>query len=718
MLLRKLYAKEFQGLAHANVRLGPVTHLIGLNGQGKTSLAEAIDYALLGETIRGGVLGDVVRIGATKCEVEIVLDDEERTTLGRHRTRAGAGGCVVGEGPVRLPEYDAVVRSAVGDPAAIRCALRSGGLLAMTPGELQRFLAALAGAKFGTQEIAAALGEEVMDAAVRAGLCLPEDLDEFRPMEERAIGARQAAKRRLDSAEADLERAPIVSFDPGEAVPAAVEKRIRVLRQERDAAVRAEAAVSAAAKAKREEKLSSLRARIAALAPRVGSEAPAAGRDGLALERELHAKRREAARLEAELAVTRRQVEGARALAEQKTDADEVLTASVHARERARVNATKEHEAAALRLSHAVAARRYADAALKDAPKGGVCLAACDHCSVAHAAKRRGELEKEAASAAKREAEVRQGAELAERNHQTAQAEHEAAQAAAGRVTAVVALADGTRAVAELDRNATAVRDAERVLLEELEAARRGATEASAQTDRRRDLAKARTQLAALEAEPEVVPPQVSVAEIDTRTAAEEQLLVAAKARESRRVFEAGVEREASSVRDTDLVAKALGAGGARRALIAGGVAPFLGAANEALALFAPEWAVELDAEDFGLVVRQGEATLRPAQLSDGHRTRLLFVLQVAVSRLARIGLVVFDRVELLDGDGLAALDDLVGACVVAGIQVLSLRHGEPPLSVFPGRLAYAIEGGVARRIPSPEAAAPIVELSLVQSDA
>src|SRR5690606_8553488 len=114
--------KTFQGIESAKIRLGSVTHLLGPNGAGKTSLAEAIQFALLGEPPRGGVLLDVLQEGADRCEVEVTLDDAQRTTLTRRRTTS-ATTTLIGEGVVSQVEFDETVRALVGDQAAIRAAL-------------------------------------------------------------------------------------------------------------------------------------------------------------------------------------------------------------------------------------------------------------------------------------------------------------------------------------------------------------------------------------------------------------------------------------------------------------------------------------------------------------------------------------------------------------------------------------------------------------------
>ena len=824
-MIRTAYANLFQGIESAKIRLGSVTHLIGPNGAGKTSLAEAIQFVLLGEPPRGGVLLDVIQEGANRCEVEVTLDDAERTTLTRKRT-ASATTTLVGEGVVSQVEFDELVRAKVGPQPAIRAALRSVGLLDMDKKELQNFLVDLTGARFDAEGIAEALGEEVAKAAERLELKLPEDLD-FKPFETAAVLARRDAKRRHAESIADFDRAPAPAIDPGEVTAKEVEASIKALRAQREQAIRAEAAREASAASDRESLAESLRARIAELAHYGDQAATLPSRPVAIIERELDKARKDAAYLETEKATLQARVdagageeaqgetparssqdaatdlastradlrrvdaeiarveaealaataEAQRLVAKAKADADRVrslagkyvdgdedLARDLHAREAVQARAEEETDAAERRLRGAKDDHARCERRLADLPKGTRCLAACEHCEVENAARARAEAEQESKSAGKRVEDCERSARTALAAFEDARnaaidaseaADRVAAKATLDRAEALIAsltkksnadaertaarLADLTAArdgaqarekdlVAEVDtardfeRDAAAraqraalyqeakdqlailtdpatVREREAELAAEFDAARQVEREASQLRERQRELAVSKAQLADLEATPAPQPPPVSSEALGDRIAKAEELLVDVLDRDAHLKAAAAVDREAANVRDADLVAKALGPAGAKAQLIAREVAPFLDEANAALETFDAPWRVAIDADAFGVVAKRGDTLFRPEQLSDGHRMRLLFALQYAVARLARIGFITFDRVELLDEAGRDTLDALVARCGREGIQVLLLRHGEPPETVPAGTLAYAVKGTV-KRIP------------------
>jgi hypothetical protein len=159
-------------------------------------------------------------------------------------------------------------------------------------------------------------------------------------------------------------------------------------------------------------------------------------------------------------------------------------------------------------------------------------------------------------------------------------------------------------------------------------------------------------------------------------------------------------------VDDADLVAKACGPKGARAQLIAAACGPFLDAANAALARLANGFVVGLETDgELAFVVERGAARLRPAQLSEGEKTRLRWVLQYAAARLAGVGLLVLDHAELLDETGARGAKALAGECAAEGMQVLMLSCKAPPASVPAGVSAYVMETGRSRPIPAAQAA-------------
>lgn len=699
-MIRSLFAANYQGVTRAKLRLASVTELVGPNGAGKTSLADAIEYVLTGRPPRGGELGELIRHGEDGCEVEIVLDDAERTRLGRKRTAKGKTECYVDDGLVLASTFEDEVHARVGHAETIRSALRSGSILTMDAGNLQRFLVGLTGARFDAQGIAEAIGEEVAAAAARRSLRLPTNLDEFAPLYDRAVAARVEAKRRLDRAQSHLEHCPAPEHDPDDVTLDEVRTSLRKLRAEHRSAVHAEAACAAAAQEPREQVMRSLRERIAELEPLVGeSRSPA--RASADVERELREVRQRASRAESNLDTARRNVEEVRADAEACTDQDRELAGTLHAAESALARAERDLDEARRRVRDATDERERLERRLADTPKGGVCLAACEHCTVANEAKERRATEDEIKAAQKREEERQRLLDVAEREHRYAQEAVEKASEASVRVEGADKLTLATSHIERLEAEAKTAREEEARLVEELDLARQVEREANAVEERRRELARARRQLDELENTPAPQPPEVSSAQLEDRIERCEALEESVRLRDARTHAAEAVEREAKAVKDTDAVAKALGPKGAKARIIAEGVGPFLSAANEALETLALPWRVEIDPDRFGIVVTRHESKLRPEQLSDGHRTRLLYALQYAVARLANIGLIVFDRVELLDNEGRRLLGELVEHCVAESIQVLTLRHGEPPETVPAGVTAYAVVDGTAKRIPN-----------------
>lgn len=150
-----------------------------------------------------------------------------------------------------------------------------------------------------------------------------------------------------------------------------------------------------------------------------------------------------------------------------------------------------------------------------------------------------------------------------------------------------------------------------------------------------------------------------------------------------------------------DRVAEECGPSGAQARLVAKAIRPFLSAANAMLSRFAEGYSVALSTENGPrLVARREGVTLEPKALSDGRRTSLLYILQLALSKLAHAPLVVFDRVELIDKPGRKVLGELATEAAESGIQVLCLTS-EPAPSICPaGITMYEVVGGTARHIP------------------
>jgi DNA repair exonuclease SbcCD ATPase subunit len=707
-MIRNIEIAGFQGTQSARVKLAPVTFFTGLNGSGKTSLAEAIPFAFLGESMRGGVTADVIRRGEDAAEVEITLADAERTTIKRRQTPSGASRWIDGE-KVLDKAFDKAVREKVGDPRYIRAAFDARNLFA-EKFDLQKFLLDLTGGKLEGETLAAAFGEATRAAAERLGLVLPRTLAEFggekTGREGEARTRRAAAKRVVEEREADLARLPAPTVDVGERTVAELETALRATRAELAAAERAKAASGADAQARREERIATLRATIAKLEADV-AEARAglsgvAGRESRAIEKELTAKRNEAAQKEAHVAALQEQIEDTTKDAAGGTAADEALALTAPERARAyeeqrKVFANVRNEVARLETEAAALMKE-----IEKIPDEPPCTNACKHCPVANKQAIERELRAQLDALNARIVKAKAEKDAAEEKGKKLADEHDAADAAVVRVEARQELSLARERLAQVDAEAKGARIAETALTEELDTARKVAAARLFVDEKARELDARAKELAQVEATPLPEAPAADIGALRERVVREEQLVEAARARDARARALAAVEKAKAEVQDADLVAKALGKDGVRAELIAQAVRPFTDAANDALRLFAPGWSVEVSPDPFGIVLAQDGAVFRPEQLSDGHRTRLLYVLQYAIAQLSGVRLVVFDRAELLDGAGWKGLDELVLACAEGQIQVLVLLHGKAPPVDGEMAAAYVVEAGVVRKAGAP----------------
>jgi DNA repair exonuclease SbcCD ATPase subunit len=273
-----------------------------------------------------------------------------------------------------------------------------------------------------------------------------------------------------------------------------------------------------------------------------------------------------------------------------------------------------------------------------------------------------------------------------------------ARQAAAARLPALRQAVTDAEAAVEKTKAALAAAQAK------LDAARPGAEAAARYAMAQRELARFRTELAKLEAEKPVEPSTENVADIDARLANIDALRKDRAVVANRQALTDRRELAQQAHADADLLAKACGTKGVRLQLVGAAVQPFLDAANHALSQLAPGYAVEAETEkEFALVVVRGHGDaavrLRPEQLSDGERTRVLFVLQLAVARLAGVDLLVLDRAELVDEAGRRAVKRLAATCAADGIQVLMLTCAAAPPAAVPGLNAWVVEAGTARPV-------------------
>jgi exonuclease SbcC len=693
--LDKVSAQNFQGLETAELELADLTLIWGLNGSGKSSILDAIAWAVTGEAPRGGPAVDVLRQGSRgSAEVEAVFGG--RSVI---RRRSKTTGSVWIDGvETRAADADRAIEALLGAPlSAVSAALRSGALLDLPSDELQALIGGLTGASAGAEAIAAALGAEVADAARRAGLRLPAALKAFDVAATRAEEARRQAKRELAEREADLARLPTPASSP--APKERVESVLADLRARRAAEERSTGR-SAGALEERRRALRSEAERLAQVA--APTEAPT---DVESLAVQGAQAIAELARLGGELGAEERR------LAELERDADgyqvedAVLAGRAHGLEE-KIGAAQKVRADADATLHALAVEgRSRKTLLERLPVGtvGPCPVlpetTCPVSDLTALAERLRAARDEvagrykAAAIALREAD----AEVAR-----LRSESEASFSAQRRVEAHAAVEAARARVEDLRRRADEAAAAVKPIEAELRRAKIVAESAKAWTASQERLAAIRAELAQLATTAPAEP--VDLAAIDAEIVRAESALEDWRRSEAREANAWKVKGAAARVADADAVAQACGPSGARSEIIAKAAGPFLDAANASLAQVAPSLRLELSAE-MELEALRGAARLRPAQLSDGERMRLLWSLQVAVARLAKFPLVLVDRAELLDEGGKGALKRFAAGIAREGMQVVMVSCAAPPATLPAGVAGYVVEAGQVRSVGAAKAA-------------
>ncbi len=82
MLVRRLWLADFRNYSSAELDLAEgVTAVVGANGQGKTSLVEAVSWLARGSSFRGATAEAMVRRGADRAVIRAEVDSAARTTL-------------------------------------------------------------------------------------------------------------------------------------------------------------------------------------------------------------------------------------------------------------------------------------------------------------------------------------------------------------------------------------------------------------------------------------------------------------------------------------------------------------------------------------------------------------------------------------------------------------------------------------------------------------
>jgi DNA repair exonuclease SbcCD ATPase subunit len=696
-MLKNLVVKNFLGVAEASIALGGRTFVFGHTGAGKSSLAEAILFALTGQASRGDVLGDLLRAGAKKLSVEVVLDSGQ--SILRERGTSGAGEVFIDGVKMKAVEADSEIARLLGAPQrAVLASLRAGEVLTLKPDELQALLLGLTGATVDASAIRAELGEPLAKAAERMKLPLPLSLGQFPSCCKTAEERRRELKRVLEDREGRVAGLPVVEAHleaaaKGTTVPAE-KARLLELRKRRDAAVAASARDAGA----RDGEVRSLRARAEELRA-VPAAPPVEGSPTQQLA-------------EVEGQIGRLQAEADRAKQTIAGDVEPPAGDSALLANAAGIRAAP--DAASRELAAATGAwqgcqERYKALVeeLQRLPEHATkCAKPCSHCSSTASRARREEIEAEierlktanTANRTRKEAAEKALADAKARKAELEQAEvraraHETAQRAAG-------------TLAELRLKAAPLVERRAALQAAADEYSRGAAARDAYRRAQADLAIVEGRLAQLDGETSQGVQVDDVVALDAQVAWTERVIETLSLLQRKADALRDAEETRCEVENTDAVAKALGPKGARVRLLGRIAQPFVEAANACLADLADDYAVDVDTEgELQLVVRHAGAVLRPGQLSDGERASLHHVLQVAVARLSGVKLVVFDRIELLNQARRASLQHVAAALADAGYRVVLLTNADPKPSLPEGITGYAMEAGRARAIPQTVAA-------------
>ncbi|MCU0635362.1 MAG: DNA replication and repair protein RecF [Gemmatimonadaceae bacterium] len=136
-MLATLVARDFRNLAPLTLRLAPAgLAVVGDNGHGKSNLLEAIAYANLLRSIRGTRDVDVIRFGATACDVRAERGGDDAPcaiTIGIERSTKGKRVRVDGVEVRRLTDALGTIPSVLVSPGDV-------SLIAGGPTERRRFL--------------------------------------------------------------------------------------------------------------------------------------------------------------------------------------------------------------------------------------------------------------------------------------------------------------------------------------------------------------------------------------------------------------------------------------------------------------------------------------------------------------------------------------------------------------------------------------------------
>jgi len=291
MRLTRLQAKDFLGLKEVDIDLSrPVNLLIGVNGSGKTSTRDAVQWVLAGRCRSTDAAGrnadSLIRRGTTECRVALEWQDGDQV-FRVERSRNGAGS--------RGPKEPAA------EPDLIQALLDMPHLLRLSAKERSEVLSAVISPAVSLVEIRRHAGEIHLSPGAVSALCTgleriapgPYGPAELAEAYRRCYEARKERKRELAELKGKLQGLPAATaatasigdvqskLEAIEAVEASVREKIGALRQKQ--------AEWSQARARWDE----LKAQLAAMVP----QEEAAPQGAIALEPSIDGLEREAARL-------------------------------------------------------------------------------------------------------------------------------------------------------------------------------------------------------------------------------------------------------------------------------------------------------------------------------------------------------------------------------------------------------------------------------------
>ena len=695
MRITNLNVYDFLAIHQAKMVLSQLTMVYAGNGSGKTSLMDALRFALVGEACRDYTLSGLVRRGAKHTSVEAVLapvtPDAKPTSLMRDITASGQVRFWNGI-EIKAEEMSGEIAKLLRcGPVTLDAALRADALLEMPAADMQRLLLRLTGAKIDAAAIAAAFDAAILEAVKRTTLNLPESLEHFASCCKAAEEARKIAKRTVTSLEADLSRLPPAPSGPAADAARAkgvtretLQASLAATSDEHTAAVASQAHASGAATGAREERLRTLRARQTELR---AIEKP----KGTAAE-------------------AQQRVAAMEAVAVQRAAMEQRLTQARQTAQRARQAAPAVGEAppapvdpTPIRIE--LAAARVVLEGLERVGKetkarlDSANVAGCSHGCKVHCVDVGKETGCYAASKGAY-AEQRNVVRKLEKNLAAADATQAAAQADRTRAQASVDAVEAEKVLAGLEAEAATLPVADPTALAKAQASLAGhKTHQQAESELRR----VATEIEEIAATPEstMAAATADPAPIAARMDALRAALDARAALDRRTEVEQKLAEARQAVEDADAVAQACGPRGAARVRLYGqALAPFVTACTEALAVVAPGYEMALDtAGDLAIALRKAGEVYPVRAISRGEVALLQYALQYAVARLAGVGLLIFDHSENIDEDRRAAFKKLVARALREGTQVLLLSCAKPPDKAPKGCACYVVAGGVVTEV-------------------